>query len=261
VTQLQAVRSRRFNVRSRAANPDPRNVLYSADPRKRLLAQQHGVTAINRAVSLINSYDCEQETSREKKTPYLLVGYGNDFLYFSPGPLIMRGPRTRAARGTNRAFAEPPTGDDLVIEVEYTEPVTGGLTSPSRDTAMGGSARNYAASVMDREWANARTWEWLHIVGHALGGNNEVGNLVAGTFDANSAMIPHEAAVRNATNLPARVTVKYEVALYPDTWLAIDITMTYSFIGPNGFTFVSQNFPAQTDIQFDKLQYDIWQLG
>jgi hypothetical protein len=60
-----------------------------------------------------------------------------------------------------------------VIEVEYTSPVTAGLETPSRDSAMGGTARNYAAEVIDPDWAYERKWEWLHIVGHALGGNNE----------------------------------------------------------------------------------------
>ena len=262
IKEYRPIQSRGFNVKGRAVTPSSRNVLVSTDARKRLLAQQYGVRVepATDAPTLINAYAYEMRLSTSTQR-YLLIGYGNDFLYYAPAPLTMRGPRTRAAKPKqNSEFPLPPATDELVIEVEYTEPVTGGLETPSRDGAMGGTARNYAAEAIDRDWANARMWEWLHIVGHALGGNNEIGNLVAGTYDANTQMIPHERAIRDATQYAPLVTVKYEVTLYPETWVAIDIKMTYSFIGREGFYFMSQSFPAQTDISFDKLQYDIWLL-
>ncbi|HYR28150.1 MAG TPA: hypothetical protein VEU30_06765 [Thermoanaerobaculia bacterium] len=261
IKEYRPIQSKGFNVKGRAVNPDPRNVLISGDPRKRSLGAKYGVrveTATDARLENAYAYELRISTQHQR---YLLIGYGNDFLYYAPGPLTMRGPRTVAAKPKQYSdFVMPPSTDELVLEVEYTSPVTKGLEKPSRDAAMGGSARNYAAEVIDREWANARSWEWLHIVGHALGGNNEVGNLVAGTFDANTQMIPHERAIQEASQTVPLVTVKYEVTLYPETWVAIDIKMTYSWIGPQGFHFVSQVFPAQTDISFDKLQYDIWLL-
>ncbi|HWN41208.1 MAG TPA: hypothetical protein VNW71_03250 [Thermoanaerobaculia bacterium] len=263
IKEYRPIQSKGFNVKGRAVNPDPRNILVSSDARKRSLGAQYGVRVEipTDAPRLENAYTYEMRLSTTAQR-YLLIGYGSDFLYYAPGPLTMRGPRTRAARPRQSPqFPLPPATDELVIEVEYTSPVTAGLETPSRDSAMGGTARNYAAEVIDADWANARTWEWLHIVGHALGGNNEVENLVAGTFDANTQMIPHESAIRAATQYAPLVTVKYEVNVYPETWVAIDIKMTYSFIGREGFHFVSQSFPAQTDISFDKLQYDIWLLS
>lgn len=263
IKEYRPIKSKGFNVKGRAANPDPRNILVSTDPRKRSLGSQYGVRVETATIAprLENAYTYEVQFSTLTQR-YLLIGYGADFLYYGPAPLTMRGPRTRAAKPKqNSQFPLPPATDELLLEVEYTEPVTHGLETPSRDSAMGGTARNYAADVIDAEWANARSWEWLHIVGHALGGNNEVGNLVAGTFDANTQMIPHEKAIRDASQYAPLVTVKYEVYLYPETWVAIDIKMTYSFIGEGGFHFVSQSFPAQTDISFDKLQYDIWLLS
>ena len=123
---------------------------------------------------------------------------------------------------------------------------------------MGGSALNYASRVFDNaDWVKERSWEWLHIVGHSLGGNNELGNLVAGTVDANTAMIPHEKSIGDATREGRFVIVEYKVALYPDTWVAIDVTMTYSWI-KDGFFIESHNIKAQADTRFDKLQYDMW---
>lgn len=263
VKESRAIQSRGFNVKGRAKSPSPRNVLVSSDPRKRTLAQEYGVgmrDPMGVDVSLRSAYAWEMQLS-DQHTRYLLIGYGRDFLYYAPAPLEMRGPRSKAAApNVNRLFAPAPSADLLVLEVEYTEPAVNGSEVPTRDSAMGGTARNYAAAVMEPEWANARNWEWLHIVGHALGGNNEVDNLVAGTYDANTQMIPHERAIRDATNESPLVTAKWEVTLYPESWLAIDIVMTYSFIGRNGFTYVNQRFPAQTDIAFDQLQYDIWLL-
>lgn len=261
IKEYRPIQSKGFNVKGRAVNPDPRNVLISGDPRKRSLGTKYGVrveTATD--ARLENAYAYEMRISTDTQR-YLLIGYGHDFLYYAPAPLTMRGPRTRAAKPKQLSqFALPPATDELVVEVEYDSHVTAGLETPSRDSAMGGTARNYAAEVIDRDWANARSWEWLHIVGHALGGNNEAGNLVAGTYDANTQMIPHERAIRDATQTVPLVTVKYEVTLYPETWVAIDIRMSYSWIGSEGFHFISQVFPAQTDISFDKLQYDIWLL-
>jgi hypothetical protein len=40
--------------------------------------------------------------------------------------------------------------------------------------------------------------------------------------------------------------------------MAIGIGMTWSAITSNGFLFKSADFQAQSDLCFDKLQYDIW---
>jgi hypothetical protein len=266
IKEYRPIQTRGFNVKGRAGNPAAGNVLLTSDIRKAQLAATYGVEVkqkLQTQLGLVNAYARELELNTEKSPArMLLIGYGADFLYYGRAPLVMRGPRGRAAKPRpNQNFPFPPSTDEVVIEVEYTEPVTAGSDRPSRDGAMGGSALNYAREMVDPDWASARQWEWLHIVGHALGGNNEVGNLVAGTFDANTQMIPHERNIRDATQTASLVTVKYEVALYPDSWVALDIRMTYSWIGANGFNFITQSFPTQTDMTFDKLQYDMWLLG
>jgi hypothetical protein len=288
ITQLQAIQSPPFNVKGRAVDPSSGNVLVSSDGRKLALGIAYGVNVVGvpaMYVSLEKAYAWEMHLSEKhlsevpegctvlknngfflgRQFHYLLIGYGEGFLYYAPAaldmPLDMRGPRSKAAAPKmNALFAPAPPGDELVIEVVYTEPAVNGDVTISRDHAMGGySALNYVQALMGPEWAaSAQTWEWLHIVGHALGGDNEVGNLVAGTFDPNTQMIPHERVIRDATHVCPPVTAKWEVNLYPESWLAMDITMTYSFDAPNGFTHVRHYIDAQTDIKYDKLQYDIW---
>ncbi|MET8998495.1 hypothetical protein [Amycolatopsis sp. NPDC004169] len=43
---------------------------------------------------------------------------------------------------------------------------------------------------------NADNWEWLHIRGAQIGGGTDSGNLLAGTFSANSQMIPYESRLQ-----------------------------------------------------------------
>lgn len=254
------IQSKGFHVKGRASAPRKANYLVTDNGSKLALGKKYEVNVMNRAVRLQDMHQIAEGLKQKTNKTYLLVDYGTDHLYLSPAPLSLHGPRANAAAPKkDPSFKAPPGSDMLEIEVEYTQPVTKGAEKPTRNGAMGGSARNYARAVFENaDWVSEKSWEWLHIVGHALGGNNEVGNLVAGTFDANTAMIPHEKAIGDATREGRYVTVKYEVALYPDSWVAIDVTMTYSWIGPQGFHFERHNIPAQTDIRFDKLQYDLW---
>lgn len=261
VTIESKVKTKGFNVKGRAADPVATNVLISADDKKCWLANSYPVEFIHEQVSLKNAYDCEVILNK-KNAPwkYVLIGYGLDWLYFGRVPLPLQGPRPSAKSAkADPHFPAPPGTDFIQIECYYDKPVEHGDTSKARDSVMGDSARNYAASVYGEEWANERKWEWLHIVAHSLGGNNEVGNLVAGTFDANTQMIPHERAIRDLSQT-GTVKVTYQIDLFPDSWVAIGIRMSYSAITPNGFFFQSADFGAQSDLNFDKLQYDIWSL-
>src|ERR1043166_134387 len=103
ISEYRAIQSRGFNVKGRAANPDPRNCLISSDSRKVALGADYGVhthlvTGTEPAASLVNAYEYEQLLSSQNPDHYLLIGYGEDFLYYAPAPLTMRGPRTRAAK-------------------------------------------------------------------------------------------------------------------------------------------------------------------
>ncbi|MEN1835644.1 hypothetical protein AAIM60_22445 [Pseudomonas lijiangensis] len=255
------VKTKGFNVKGRAADPVTTNVLFSADKNKCWLANSYSVESVYQHVSLKDAYECLVGLNKRNILwTYVLIGYGLDWLYFGRVPLPLQGPRPSAALAkADPQFPAPPGTDFIQIECCYDKPVENGDTSKSRDSVMGDSARNYAASVYGEEWAHARKWEWLHIVAHSLGGNNEVGNLVAGTFEANTQMIPHERAIRDLSQ-KGTVRVTYQIDLFPDSWVAIGIRMSYSALTPDGFFFQSADFSAQSDLNFDKLQYDIWSL-
>ena len=65
------------------------------------------------------------------------------------------------------------------------------LTRYADMSASGFSALNYAKAVKYPD-AEKYTWEWLHLRAASLGGDNKLRNLVAGTYDANTYMIPLE---------------------------------------------------------------------
>jgi hypothetical protein len=257
-----AVKSKGFNVRGRAADAKSTNVFVSDNLVKLALAQSHYVVCENKKVSLADAYAVEQRLNNGVNGTYLLIGYGDDWLYFGKTPLDMKGPRPVAMAPKGDPTFPGPHGSDLIeIVVEYEGPATNGDTSRSRDTVMGDSARNYAATYYGAEWANARTWEWLHIRAHSLGGDNEVGNLVAGTFDANTKMIPLERMAQQLSqnaSATGKVKVSWEVDVYPNSWVALGIKMSIEYKDANDQLNVrSTDFNAQTDMNIDKLQYDI----
>jgi len=266
VLQATAVKSKGFNVRGRAADPKPTNVFISDNAAKRAIAAGHNVIVENRKVTLADAYEAIQALNKKGHGSYLLIGYGDDWLYFGKMPIDMLGPRpvARSAKADPN-FPAPPGSDLIRIVVEYDGPATNGDTSKSRDSVMGDSARNYAASVYGAEWANARTWEWLHIRAHSLGGDNAVGNLVAGTFDANTKMIPYERTIHelSQTATPTNTfKVAWEIDVYPDSWVAIGIRMSIEHKDAGGQLVVqSADFNAQTDMNLDKLQYDIFGMN
>lgn len=66
--------------------------------------------------------------------------------------------------------------------------------------------------------------------------------------------------VRDLSNGKHPVSVSCEIDVLPDSWVAIGIKMTYSAITDNGFMVKTVDFSALSDMNFDKLQYDIWGL-
>ncbi len=133
-------------------------------------------------------------------------------------PPPARGPRDAVAAQSDKRKAKPPTVGELSVGHNIThDPATNTwqavstvvLTKPavtaqtgSRDQAgvMGGeSAHNHAAS--QEPVARDGTWEWLHGIANSLGGKNTLGNLSAGTYDANTIMIPAEKAIKDFSHL------------------------------------------------------------
>jgi hypothetical protein len=305
-----APKTKGFNVKSRAANPRPTNVIVSGDEAVLKLAgacgingqraedgfpatlanQIHYETKYDKWLSrgiLAGHNDLEDEETEEEELrklksmdaseqseylvkmasyfrpgKYLLVGFGttpHDYLYFSQAPLDLRGPRPNPAKPRkDPKWADAPDSDEVLVTATWTSPATRGDDTPDRTAVMKETALRYVEQFFDAEWANERKWEWLHIRAASLGGHNVVENLVAGTFDANSQMIPFETEVVRLSNDPLAwpVSVEWAVALYPDTRLAIGIQMTYKSKTKSD----SRWFPTTTNLVFDKLQYELWRL-
>jgi Domain of unknown function (DUF4157) len=82
-----------------------------------------------------------------------------------------------------------------VREKIYDRSAPRGGRGAGQKAAMGNfSARDYVARF-NQAAANEISWEWLHVQGSRLGGPNRPENLVAGTAEANTAMIPYERGI------------------------------------------------------------------
>ncbi|MES2045236.1 MAG: DUF4157 domain-containing protein [Pseudomonadota bacterium] len=79
------------------------------------------------------------------------------------------------------------------------------------------NARGYAWATGTGGW-NTTQWEWLHIRGASLGGETDATNLVVGTRDANTHMIPFESNLKSLAKLAReddyfyRLNVTWDVA-------------------------------------------------
>jgi hypothetical protein len=280
VAEYKELKTKGFNVKGRASYPHPSNVFISTNFAARELAGSYGVLVFNPhdfdapAATLENAFEYEGHLDRflnegaiEKRDQsgkgpgkYLLVSYGDNYLYFAQAPLFTREQHPNPAEPKKDAiYPDGDDADEIEILVEFGGPVVAGAETPSRQSVMGGSALDYAKATVDSDWAEERRWEWLHIVGHALGGANEVGNLVAGTFDANTQMIPLERSVRDLSQSATPqhpVYVGYKVDLYPGTRVADFLTMGYGWAP--GKWLESRSFKCTTMLCFDKLLYDLW---
>jgi hypothetical protein len=274
-SQYRPIKSRGFNVRGRADSPASSNVLVTSNAAIQILGTSHNVHVLPPLVNgstlstdLVNARAIElmldgligttlpAKALDKQFHKYLLIGYGADYLYYAQAPIDTREPRANPAKPKKNAqLVDAPDDDMIEVEILITGPVTGGKDTPGRDTVMGGSALNYAKAAFDEGWADERKWEWLHILGHALGGDNEVDNLVAGTFDGNTAMIPHEKRVRDLSQAATAlnpIRLKYQVILFPETRVALDIAMNYDGTW--------HYFRTSSSLIFDKLQYDLWSM-
>jgi Flp pilus assembly pilin Flp len=156
-----------------------------------------------------------------------------------------RGARPNASNRRGNNLPAPPPGATIQSTTQFAGPAQRAGRPTSTNTAMGGySALNYAHDVSDIA-AGDGTWEWLHLVGDSLGGGTHPGNLVAGTYDANTAMIPAEKAIAQAASSIATakpgsvVTVTGSATVLPDrngnpSWVGNEITLTATVTPPGG---------------------------
>ncbi len=152
--------------------------------------------------------------------------------------------------------------------IEHKGPWAKGLRTPSQIGTMGGqNAKNYIISQLikgtHQDGEELRTeqqkktaagepelhslsdgskvniggrFEWLHIIGSSLGGPNILGNLVAGTYDANTEMIPleHRVALWGQTGYEGKsrptpdnpIKIEGVAEVVPATFIGKSITLT-----------------------------------
>jgi|GEM_PF-4411105 len=74
--------------------------------------------------------------------------------------------------------------------------------------ALGAAA--YANRFHGKSFPLTQNWEWLHVQGAQIGGETQGGNLIAGTFATNSAMIPFENQIAKwAVEGPSQMKVRF----------------------------------------------------
>lgn len=136
---------------------------------------------------------------------------GNGFLYVSSVTARPRARRQPKVAGSRQAVDNLTKQDIAELNLKYEAirptPVTTGWVEDlsggregSQDTAMKNWSAYGAAAFHNQHRAGngglvpleADNWEWLHIRGAQIGGPTDATNLLAGTFAANSQMIPYE---------------------------------------------------------------------
>lgn len=166
------------------------------------------------------------------------------------------------------------TSGKIIAEITHTGPWAKGLRVPSQFEVMGRqNAKNYIIDALNGDKAEGETpvttksvggrWEWLHLIGSSLGGYNTINNLVAGSYDANTKMIPLEHRVANwgvetskSQFKPSKETpikIRSEAVVVPDnTYVAKTITMT---VQRGTSTIASGTYNADSQLVITKKGY------
>ena len=118
----------------------------------------------------------------------------------------------------------------ITSHLKHYTPWAEGGRNPQQTALMKSNAKTYIHHYVKANPTGQ--YEWLHLIANSLGGKNVYGNLVAGSFDANTEMIPYERAIASwASDLPAApdgisaVEIKATADLQGDSWLATKITL------------------------------------
>lgn len=261
--------TQRFNVRGRAV--DAQGIIFLErfdDELLDVIASFDDILyavfqddSIQEARAVLPAFD-EWRTIMDLNVP----GLGK-VLFIGEPALAERGPRDHAADpAANAQVLHAPNAQVVSRIPPITGPCRRGDEAVSRNAAMGNlSAFNYARAV-EFEGAVDGTWEWLHMVGSSIGGANVLGNLVAGTYDSNTLMIPLEQAIVEFSNDP-RVNAQHplevvaEATLWTNpqgviTWVAERIQLTA--IHDGAVKFQLQSFPALASSAVTKLEYDFY---
>ncbi len=99
-------------------------------------------------------------------------------------------------------------------------PVTNGGVRTDANTLMGESASKHAGRFRKSSPSSHHHYEWLHLLGRSLGGGMDQNNFVAGSFHANTEMIPLENAIREASDKGANMQVNITAFCVSGTHIA-----------------------------------------
>jgi hypothetical protein len=175
-----------------------------------------------------------QEEYKNKKLPYAAERIGPSYLYIEtslidlfgdallPEPEGFKNPHIeQKTTAPNQAAAlAAPLATPKKREKTYTGGAIRGSRGAGQKQAMGNySAKDYV-KLHNSDAAEKKSWEWLHIQGSKLGGPNRPENLVAGTAEANTQMIPYEKAIYKLSRLSARanpVKIEWEASVQDDS--------------------------------------------
>ncbi|MBL1259382.1 MAG: hypothetical protein COB33_002485 [Thiotrichaceae bacterium] len=153
---------------------------------------------------------------------------------------------------------EGPMAEDDVMRPDERLPMIGESRSHSTEVTLEGiEARAALSGVMDGSAAalsGIKDAEWLHMIGHQLGGEDIPENLVAGSHSLNTAMIPIENAVHDIASqkipINYRVTFWLKTIIHPTTGKALDWVHTVETtvtVGDEGFTWTLTEQGAALD--------------
>ncbi|QPJ60777.1 MAG: hypothetical protein G3M70_02275 [Candidatus Nitronauta litoralis] len=253
-----------FNMRSRAIKPPEGAVVYTTQPPIALLAKENDIADINQLSSI--PVDLSGFFLEMKEKGYLPRLIEPDCIYLHPAsrdkPLTLRDPhpKSKAEKGALGKVA-PAIQSRSGFDARYT--ITGPVKKVGKRKQTKSVMKVSAHPVMIEEMGSGQALnrhEWLHLIGHALGGADAMFNLGAGTFDANTWMIPLESAITTMSGFctpeaPGWVRVRGEYLERSAVLSWLELSAGAS----NGWT--AQIFVrAQETLAMDTFMYDYYYM-
>ncbi len=261
VPYLPKKESKSFNVRGRAINTPKKDTwVFTANQKVLELSQKHGIETIELWPQMPNQIDefCLQK-SGEGFVARILE---RDCFYFQKishdMPLEERETKqTKAKKKGKKRTRDRVKRKNFKFDISWD--ITGPLHKASRgkgqNSTMGGSAWQAVEELKKTQKAEGM-WEWLHLLGSALGGPNGIVNLGAGTYDANTWMIPLESEIISASkqcSLQNKGWVRVRGEFYPET----DVLIWLELSAEVGTWRRSQYVRASREsVAMDKFMYD-----
>ncbi len=169
-----------------------------------------------------NVYKATPKVAKEKSGPLQILGksYNSNGLKKKDKKELLTDvdePLNNIFTPQNVSFTNTPAGKDRGL---------GQYANMNNTNAAG------YAWLLDVPGAESQRWEWLHVRGAGIGGATDSTNLVAGTRDANTQMIPFESNIRalatavgNNKDKYSRLQVKWsvttQIATHAYNWIRI----------------------------------------